>query len=286
MPVTLPFMTMEKENKILGLIAGGGQFPVLVAEAARAQGCHVVAVAHLGETDPSLSEQTDEISWIKLGQFGHLIKALKKSGVRQALMAGSINKKRMFEMRPDFRGLTLISKMAIFHDDGILTTVADEMAKEGIEIIPSTAYLKNLLASEGFLTRKRPSRSELEDIDFGWRIAKELGRLDIGQSVVVRRRTILAVEAMEGTDKTIERGGGIAREKAVVVKVSKPHQDLRFDVPSVGLGTVRKMAEVRASVLAIEAQKTLIFDKPDMIALADRAGIAVVSKRTEELRGS
>jgi DUF1009 family protein len=267
-----------KDQETLGLIAGGGQFPLIAADAARRRGVRVVAVAHLGETDPTLSDRVDEIVWIKLGQLGHLIKTLKKQGVRKALLAGTITKKKMFEnIRPDLKGLTLMSRLAVFHDDDILRAVADELAKEGIEIVSSILYLPDLVAQPGCLTRKKPSRAEQEDIRFGWKVAKELGRLDIGQCVVVRRKTVLALEAMEGTNETILRGGSLGKEKAVVVKVSKPKQDLRFDVPAVGVDTVRTMARVKASVLAVEAAKTLIFDKIEMITYADESGISIIA---------
>jgi len=268
---------MRENSEIIGLIAGGGQFPLMVAEAARKKCLHVVAVAHLGETDPALSKKVDEIAWIKLGQLGQLIKALKKKGIQKALMAGSINKKRMFEnIRPDLKGLTIMSKMAVFHDDDILGAVAKELAKEGIEIISSISYLPELLTPSKCFTKKKPSKAEKDDIFFGWQVAKELGRLDIGQCVVVRRKTILALEAIDGTDETILRGGKLARGKAVVVKVSKPKQDLRFDMPSVGLKTVNVMSHVKASVLAVEAGKTLMFDRSEMISYADRKGICIV----------
>ena len=270
---------MPEESEIIGLIAGGGQFPLMIAEAARKQGLRVVAAAHLGETEPSLSDRVNEIVWLKLGQLGQLIKALKRNGVKKALMAGSIAKRRMFDnIRPDLKGLAVISKLAIFHDDDILRAVAGELAKEGIEIVSATSYLPELLAPPGCLTRRRPSKSEKEDIDFGWKVAKELGRLDIGQCVVVRRKTVLAIEAIDGTNETILRGGGLAREKAVVIKVSKPGQDLRFDLPTVGLETARVMAQVRASVLAVETGKTLIFDRTDMIQYANEAGISIISR--------
>jgi len=270
---------VSEKSEIIGLIAGGGQFPLMIAESARKHGFRVVAVAHLDETDPSLSEKVDEIVWIKLGQLGQLIKALTGRGVKRALMAGSITKKRMFQgIRPDMKGLALMSKLAIFHDDGILRAVARELAEKGVEIVSPTSFLPELLARPECLTRKKPSKAEKEDIEFGWNVAKELGRLDIGQCVVVSRKTVLALEAIEGTDETIRRGGRLATENAVVVKVSKPNQDLRFDVPSVGLKTVEIMSQVNASVLAVEAGKTLIFDKGDMIACADKAGISVVSR--------
>jgi DUF1009 family protein len=265
-------------KETIGLIAGGGQFPLLIAEAAKRKGLGLVAVAHLGETDPSLSNKVDEIVWIKLGQLGHLISAFKKNRVKKSLMAGTIKKRRMFEnIRPDVKGLALMSKLAIFHDDGILRGVADELAREGIEIISSTQYLPELLAPPGCLTRRKPTKSEKEDMDFGFTIAKEIGRLDIGQCVVVRNKTVLAVEAIEGTDATILRGGELAIENAVVVKVSKPHQDFRFDVPAVGPETVEVMDRVKASALAIEAGKTLIFDKAEMMSYANRQHMTIMS---------
>jgi UDP-2,3-diacylglucosamine hydrolase len=265
-------------REVLGLIAGGGQFPLIAADAARRRGLQVIAVAHLGETDPALSEKVDEIVWIKLGQLGHLIKTLKRSGARKTLLAGTIAKKKMFEnIRPDLRGLAVMSRLAVFHDDDILRALAAELAKEEIEVVSSTLYLPDLVASPGCLTRRKPNRSEREDILFGWRVAKELGRLDIGQCVVVRKKTVLALEAIEGTDEAILRGGALGREKTVIVKVSKPHQDLRFDVPAVGIETVHTMARVKASVLTVEAGKTLIFDKKEMITYANKLGISIVA---------
>lgn len=252
----------------------------MVADSAKKQGLRVVAVAHKDETDPVLAERVDVITWINLGQLGRLIHALKRNGVQKALMAGTVSKRRMFEkVRFDLKGISLISRLAVFHDDNILRAVASQLAKDGIEIVPSTQYLPELLAPPGCLTEKRPGKEEKEDIQLGWTIAKELGRLDVGQCVVVRNGTVLALEAIEGTNETIMRGGKLAREKAVVVKVSKPDQDLRFDVPSVGLETVTVMSQVKASVLAVEAGKTLLFDREEMIDYADKAGISIVSQR-------
>lgn len=273
------------DNKAIGIIAGGGQFPLMVAEAAKARGLRTVAVAHHGETEPVLSEKVDKIFWIKLGQLGHLIKAFRTEGVKNVIMAGSITKKRMFEnLRPDFKGLAIMTKLAVFHDDDILCAVADELSGEGIEIVSSTAFLPELLAGEGCLTKRKPDREEMADILFGWKVAKELGRLDIGQSVVVRKKTVLAVEAIDGTDATIRRGGEIAKEKAVVVKVSKPGQDLRFDVPSVGLETIEVMGEVKATVLAVEAGRTLIFDREKMLERANKKNIVVIALRHDSVK--
>ena len=250
----------------------------MIAESAKEKGIKVVAVAHHGETDPSLTDSVDKIIWIKLGQFGKLINAFKNNGVNKALMAGTITKQKMFgKARPDLKGLAIISKLAIFHDDGILRAVADELSREGIEIISSTSYIPELLAPPGCLTRKKPTKADKEDIKFGWDVAKELGRLDVGQCVVVKRKTVLALEAIDGTNETILRGGKIAQKDAVVIKVSKPDQDLRFDVPSVGLETLETMFEVNAKVLAIEAGKTLLFDRSEMIEYADKNGITIMA---------
>lgn len=278
-------MPEMKEN--IGLIAGGGQFPLLVAEAGRKRGHRIVAVAHRGETNSALAERVDKIAWVKLGQLGQLIRTLKNNHVSKALMAGTISKGRMFgKIRPDLKGLTLISKMAVFHDDGILRAFARELQKEGIEIISSISFMPELLVPPGCLTKRKPTKREKEDIEFGWQVAKELGRLDIGQCVVVRNKTVLALEAIEGTDETILRGGRLAREKAVIIKTSKPNQDLRFDMPSVGLKTVQVMSEVKASVLAVEAEKTLMFDRAATIQYADTRGITIISQSGKGKWGS
>lgn len=263
----------------IGLIAGGGRFPLLVADSARRRGVRVVAVAHKGETLAELDGKVDEITWIGLGQFGQLIKAFKSRGVARVLMAGTITKPKVFgKVRPDLKGMAVMGKLAILHDDDILRTVARELEREGITVVSSTTYLPELLAPFGCLTKRRPNKEEGDDIEFGWMVAKELGRLDIGHCVVVRRKIVLAVEAIEGTDRTIQRGGELAKERAVVVKVSKPNQDLRFDLPAVGVHTIKVMASVRAAALAIEAGKTIIFDKEEMIQLADSNHISIVSR--------
>jgi DUF1009 family protein len=276
-------MTGETDN--IGIIAGGGQFPIIVADAAKKQGLHVTAVAFEGEADQELVRKVDEIEWIKLGQLGKLIKAFKQRNVSKALMAGTINKSKMFgKIHPDIKGLAFLSKFAIFHDDNILRALASELHDEGIEIVSSTIYLPDLLAPEGCLTKRKPGRDENRDIEIGWKVAKELGRLDIGQCAVVRNKTILALEAIDGTNATILRGGKIAGEKAVVVKVSKPDQDLRFDVPSIGLETIKSMVEVKAGLLAIEAGKTLIFDRDKMIGLANEHKISIISCNLQDTK--
>ncbi len=265
-----------KPEKI-GLIAGKNKFPLIFAQVARAQGLEVVAVAHRGETDPALADVVAALQWVYVGQLGKIIKFFQQAGVTQAVMAGGISKGRLFtHLRPDLRAVRLLNRLRHVGDDGILRAVAAELAHEGITIVSPTLYLTDLLTPSGVLSRRQPSAEEMQDVRFGWEIAKEIGRLDIGQCVVVRRQAVLAVEAIDGTDATIRRGGLLAGEKAVVVKVSKPTQDLRFDVPAVGLETIAVMAEVKARVLALEAGKTLMFDRPAMLAAADRARIAVI----------
>ncbi|MBN2418281.1 MAG: UDP-2,3-diacylglucosamine diphosphatase LpxI [Deltaproteobacteria bacterium] len=276
---------MSREIDNIGIIAGGGQFPMIVADAAKKQGLHVTAVAFEGEADQALSHKVDELVWIKLGQLGKLIKAFKKRNVAKALMAGTITKSKMFgNIQPDLKGLAFLSKFALFHDDNILRALAGELYDEGIEIVSSTIYLPDLLAPEGCLTKRKPGKEEKRDIEIGWKMAKELGRLDIGQCVVIRDKTVLALEAIDGTNATILRGGKIAGEKAVVVKVSKPDQDLRFDVPSVGLETIRSMVEVKAGVLAVEAGKTLIFDRDKMVSLANENKISIISCNMQDTK--
>jgi UDP-2,3-diacylglucosamine hydrolase len=267
---------VEMTDKI-GIVAGGGQFPLLFAEAAKRQGKKVVVVANKGETWPELERIVDRLYWIKLGQLGKLIKYFKIENVCETVFLGTITKTRMFkDIRPDIKGMTLLSKIDVKQDDALLRAVAGELEKEGIKVLESTLYLQHLLFPKGILTRKKPSSSHLEDIRFGWKMARAVGSLDIGQCVVVRDRTVLAVEAIEGTDAAIKRGGKLAGKKAVVVKVKKPNQDFRFDLPSIGKETIESMKNVKASVLAVEAGQALLFDKENVIKLADKAGIIIV----------
>lgn len=259
----------------IGLIAGNGQFPLIFADNARKMGISVVAVAHTGETEPILSEKVDDILWIRVGQIGKLISYFKKTGVSSAVMAGGIRKTRIFEMRPDLRALSLMARLKEKKDDALLRAFADELEREKISIKESTLFLSTLLAEEGEMTRPL-TKGEREDIRWGWNLAKQIGALDVGQCIVVRNGVIVAVEAIEGTDATIRRGGALAKEKAVVIKICKPNQDFRFDIPTIGPGTIHAMAEVKASVLAVEAGKTLLLEKERFLDDAEEAGIAVV----------
>ncbi len=267
----------------IGLIAGGGQFPLLFADAARKQGRPVVAVAHVNESSPALEAKVEQICWVKLGQLGKIIKYFKKFGVRETVFAGTITKTRIFkDILPDLKGLTLWNKIDTRQDDAILRAVAGSLEQEGIQVLASTIYLQHLLFPRGILTKKIPTEKEVEDIRFGWKIAREIGRLDIGQCVVVREKTVLAVEAIEGTDATIKRGGLLAGKGAVVIKLKKPGQDFRFDLPATGTQTITSLSEVQGAVLAVEAGQYLLFDPEKMIAAADQAGISVVGVQEEE----
>jgi DUF1009 family protein len=261
----------------LGLIAGNGRFPIIFADNARKLGYHVSAVAHEGETDPELANHVDRIHWIKIGQLNKLINAFKSDQVHQAVMLGGIKKTHVFTtVRPDFRALALAARLALWKDDDILREIAKELEKEGITICESTFGLEGILADEGPLTARVPSGKEWEDIRYGWDVAHDIGRLDIGQCVIVKDRVVVAVEAVEGTDEAIKRGGQLAKDGAVVVKRCKPQQDLRFDLPAVGPRTIEIMASVNASVLAVEAGRTIILDRDLTLKKAQSAGIAVV----------
>ena len=232
----------------LGLIAGNGRFPIIFADNARKMGYHVSAVAHEGETDPELANHVDRIHWIKIGQLNKMIRAFQQDDVHQAVMLGGIKKTHVFTtVRPDFRALALAARLALWKDDDILREIAKELEREGITICESTFGLDGILAEEGTLAAREPSQKEWEDIRYGWEVAQDIGRLDIGQCVIIKDRVVVAVEAVEGTDEAIKRGGQLAEEGAVVVKRCKPQQDLRFDLPAVGPRTIEIMASVKAS---------------------------------------
>jgi DUF1009 family protein len=269
--------------RTIGLIAGASQFPILFARAARVQGYRVVAVAHRGETLPELAQEVDEITWVHLGQLGKLIKALQKGGASQAVMCGGVTKTRMFnDVKPDLKALALVGKLRHMADDGILRTLAQILAEEGVTILPSYEPIPDLLASPGQYTRRRLSEDELASAKVGWKVAGELGRLDIGQAVVLKGRAVVAVEAIEGTDACIRRGGELAGGEAVLVKRCKPSQDRRFDLPSVGAGTVDTMIHAGCSALVIEAASTLVFDRQEMVRRAEKAGICIAAWTEED----
>lgn len=260
----------------LGLIAGNGRFPLLLAEEAKRRGRSVVAVAIKEETDPALEKLVDACHWLNLGQIKKTIQLLHDAGVKEAVMAGQVKHVRIFDLRHlDFTAVKLFASLKDRKTDTILGAVADEFAKSGITFQPSTAYLQNLLAAEGVLTRRSPTAEQNADIVFGLETAKAVGGLDLGQTVCVKDRAVLAVEAIEGTDECIRRAGRYA-EGFVVAKTAKPRQDVRFDVPVVGIRTLEALKEAKAAVLAVEAGKTLFFDKEEFLKGADAAGLVVL----------
>jgi len=274
---------MHKSSENIGIIAGGGQFPQLFIEAAKKKGRRVVVIAHKGETDPKIAEYADSVCWLKLGQLGKLFSFFKKEKVQETVFLGTITKTRIFrDVMPDLKALSLWNKIDRKQDDAILRAIATALENEGIKVLESTLYLRHLLFPQGVLTKAKPSKKQRLDIAFGWRNARAIGELDIGQCIVVRDCTVLAVEAIEGTDAAILRGGSLAKEKAVVVKVRKPGQDFRFDLPATGPTTVKTLRDVKGSVLAVEAGQSLLFDKEQMIEEANKAGIVVVGVKELE----
>ncbi len=264
----------------VGLIAGGGQFPLLFAHAARQSGVEVLAVGFQGETDPSLAKYVSEFHMLKLGKLNALIRTFKDAGIHRAAMAGAITKTKLYaRIRPDWRAVKFLNRLRHKKDDFLLRALAEELESEGIRIEPSTLFLPDLLAPEGILTRRKPNRREQLDIAFGWQTAKAMGYLDVGQCLVLKNQAVLALEGIDGTDATILRGGHLCRQGAVVVKVSKPDQDLRFDVPAVGYDTIETMKRVEARVLVVEAGKTLMFDREKMIDAANEARITILAMR-------
>ena len=276
-------MSKVKNKNNIGIIAGGGQFPLLFIEAAHKAGRRVVVVAHKGETDENVAQAADAVIWVKLGQLGKLISFFKQEEVGETVFLGTITKTKIFrDILPDLKGISLWNKIDRKQDDAILRAIAKTLEVEGIKVLESTLYLRHLLFPAGVLTKKKPNKKQRRDIEFGWQNARAIGKLDIGQCVVVRDCSVLAVEAIDGTDATILRGGALAKEKSVVVKVKKPGQDFRFDLPATGLTTIRSLQSVKGAVLAVEAGQSLLFDRELMIEEANKAGIVVVGVSERE----
>jgi UDP-2,3-diacylglucosamine hydrolase len=264
----------------IGLIAGGGRFPVLFAESARRAGHRVVATGFVNQTLPELERAVDALTWVKLGELGKLAEALRQGGATGVVMLGALAKVRFFrDAWPDAAGLKLLAQVAVRSDDNLLRAIARWLEEQGLPVEDPTPFLQDRLAPEGVLGRRQPDAEGWADARYGLELARGVGRLDLGQTVVVKDRVALAVEALEGTDACIRRGGELARPGAVVVKAVKPQQDRRFDLPTVGPGTIEVMREVEARLLAVEAGATLVMDRDEMVRLADRAGIAVVGVR-------
>jgi DUF1009 family protein len=267
----------------LGLIAGNGRFPFLAAAGARRAGRKVVALALREEAAPGLEQEVDELHWISLGQLGRGIELLKSAGAREAVMAGQVQHRQLFsDIVPDLKLLGVLARLAFRNTDSLIGGVVDALAREGITLLPSVAFLEDQLATAGPMTRRRPDGEEQKDVAYGESVARAIAGLDLGQTAVVKGRAAVALEAMEGTDETIRRAGRIAGPGTCVVKVSKPKQDMRFDVPVVGEGTLDAMREAGALVLAIDAARTLLIDRAAFLERADRDGVAIVGLRAPD----
>jgi hypothetical protein len=284
MPVKTGGMDQEP-GFTLGLIAGMGGLPRAIASEARRMGCRVVGIALQPVADESLKPFVDDFYKINIGRLGGLISLLKKLSITNAVMAGKVPKEILYKHKtsiiPDIKTVKLFFTLKNRSDDTIMSAIVHELEKNGIKLRNTTDFTKGLLAPAGVLTKKKPTKDELRDIEFGFEIAKEIGRQDIGQTVVVKDLAVMAVEAIEGTDEAIKRGGSLAKKDAVVVKVSKPKQDLRFDVPVVGTDTLCSMKAASAKILALEAGKCIIVDKEKFIKEADKEGMVVVGVKFE-----
>jgi DUF1009 family protein len=260
-----------------GLIAGNGRFPFLVLEGARSQGIEMAVIALKEEASPELEKSAKTLHWVSLGELSKAIDLMHKEGVTQAVMAGQVKHNKIFSaIRPDWKLAKLLFALPRKSTDALIGGIARVLQDEGIQLVDSTLFLKPLLPKPGVLTRRAPNEQESADIAYGHSVARQIAGLDIGQTVVISDQACVAVEAMEGTDETIARAARIAGGKSlVVVKVSKPRQDMRFDVPVVGLPTIEQMKSSRATALAIDAGRTLLFDRHNLIELADAADIAI-----------
>jgi DUF1009 family protein len=287
---------MIADSAKLGLIAGNGRFPFLLLDAARAHGLDVVVAAIKEETSAEMDERAGRepgnvrVHWMSLGELSKLIETFQREGVTRAVMAGQVKHKQIFSsIRPDWRLAKLLLNLRTRNTDMLLGAVAKVLGDEGIELISSTQFLEPMLAVEGVLTKRAPNATELGDIAYGLSVARGIAGFDLGQTVVIAARACVAVEAMEGTDATIARAGELFRtledsastleRRLTVVKVAKPNQDMRFDVPVVGLPTIEAMRAAGATCLCVEAGRTLLFDREAMVAAADEAGIAIVAER-------
>ncbi|MEO6846646.1 MAG: UDP-2,3-diacylglucosamine diphosphatase LpxI [Chthoniobacterales bacterium] len=258
------------------IIAGSGRYPLLLAQCARAAGVKkIYAAAFERETDREIEKLADSVTWMRVGQMGKLLTCLKDSGAKHTVMAGQIAPNNLFDLRPDLKALMMLAKIPKRNAESLFGAIAKAIEEIGLEVLPATTFLDEHVASEGPIAGPKLKPRELEDIQYGHSIAKEVSRLDIGQTVVVKNGTVLAVEAFEGTNEAILRGGALGRGGATMVKVSKPNQDLRFDVPVIGPATLKKAAEAKLRTIAVEAGKTIILDREETAAMAVKSGITI-----------
>lgn len=265
-----------------GLIAGNGQFPFLVVDGARRAGASLAVVAIKEETDKRIDAVAKHVKWVGIGQLGKMIDFFKNEGVEKAMMAGQVKHVQIFSgSLPDVRMLKMLWSLEKRNTDSLIGGVANEMAKEGIELIDSTHFIKDQLAPMGVITQRQPDAIERGNIEYGLHVAHEIARLDLGQTIVIRGNACVAIEAMEGTDATIRRAGELAKGRLTVIKVAKPNQDMRFDVPVVGVPTVETMITAGATCLSVSAERTLIFDREEMVRLADKNKICILGSPYE-----
>ncbi|MCF6312411.1 MAG: UDP-2,3-diacylglucosamine diphosphatase LpxI [Verrucomicrobiales bacterium] len=270
-------MGAHKLEKI-GMIAGNGIYPATFARAARAAGVKTLVVsAFKGETEASLADEVEVMQWLRVGQLSKMIRFFQREEVTQAVMVGQIAPKNLFDLRPDLRTVKLLARLKKKNAESIFGGIADELAKEGIELLPATTFLDDLLPAAGPVCGPKLSENAQQDAEFGFFIAKEMSRLDIGQTVVVKNGTVLAVEAFEGTNEAIRRGGKMGKGKATMVKVSKPKQDLRFDVPVVGEITIETAVEAGITTVVVEAGRTLLLGKEELFVLCEKKGVSLVA---------
>lgn len=270
--------TGENETRRYGMIAGNGRFPFLVLDGARRQGVEIVVAAIREETSPEIERHARRVQWMGVGQLGKLLRFFHREGVTHVILAGQVKHVQIFgPALPDLRMVRVLARLSRKNTDSLIGGVVQELEREGFTVVDSTLFIRDLLAGTGVLTMRSPSPAEEQDIAFGLEVAREVARLDIGQTIVVKDRAVVAIEAMEGTDATIRRAAALVPGASLtVVKIAKPHQDMRFDVPVIGVPTIETMSASRATALAITAGKTLLFDRDDLLALANRHGIAIV----------
>ena len=274
---------MAPTTQKIAIIAGNGRFPFLVLDAARSLGHDITIVGIKEEASKDLEVAAAgppkaEMHWVSIGQLGTFLKILKDAEIKTAVMAGQVKHVKIFGFVPDATAMAMMFKLGTRNTDSLIGAVADLMREHGIELINSTQFLQPLLAGEGQLSERVASQDELKDLEFGYRMADAIAGLDIGQTIAVKHQAVVAVEAMEGTDETIARAGHLAGDGVAIIKVAKPNQDMRFDVPIVGLATIQAMRLAGAKVLSIDAGKTLIFDREAFLASANEGGIAVVGR--------
>ncbi|HEY3600797.1 MAG TPA: UDP-2,3-diacylglucosamine diphosphatase LpxI [Chthoniobacterales bacterium] len=263
----------------LGIIAGSGVYPLLLADAARIAGVkRIVVAAFTGETFSDISNRANEIEWLRVGQLGRLLNFFRAANVRQAIMAGQVAPDNLFNLRPDFKAMFLLARLKERNAESIFSAIADQLAEIGIELLPATTFLDHLLAPAGHIAGPQLKDREQADVDFGFEIAKHLSALNVGQTIVVKNGTVLAVEAFEGTNEAIRRGGSLGKKNAVVIKVTKPEQDMRFDVPVIGTETLRVASEAKIRAIAVEAGRTLLLEKSALLELAEKQKITLVGR--------